>query len=242
VPGQEKDCSIWNSRKFFSEAESCGIPQLGRNRKHLQGSLQVQFSISSRLLAVTREFPCFRPKFMNSSRIWRYAAIAVMSFQSAGFSASGGAVTTSGNGNRNSSGADLRHDYGRASRWVSLDDLVRMHYRSATTASAPCEGCLVSPSLQIPLMSLTTSSRFDPASFFEKVAEAISPAAPIELTPDCRLRDLGMWDSIASVSIVAMVYAEYDVQISGDELVACKTGGKLAALVASKLAALDGAS
>ncbi len=71
--------------------------------------------------------------------------------------------------------------------------------------------------------------------FRDNLADAIDPDAGLTLDDDTMIRQLKGWDSVASVSVVAMVYAESDVQISGDELVACETVGKLAGLVQSKL-------
>jgi acyl carrier protein len=57
------------------------------------------------------------------------------------------------------------------------------------------------------------------------------------LTLDCDFRAFDAWDSLASVSAVAMIYAEYDVQVSGDELRSCNTIGELMNLVQEKQAA-----
>ncbi len=57
-----------------------------------------------------------------------------------------------------------------------------------------------------------------------------------ELTLDTNYRDLAEWDSLASVSTVAMIYAEYDVQVSGDELLACNSLGDLLNIVQEKQA------
>jgi acyl carrier protein len=48
-------------------------------------------------------------------------------------------------------------------------------------------------------------------------------------------RELPEWDSLASVMIVAEVYADYGVQISGEELETCRTLADLKALIGSKL-------
>jgi acyl carrier protein len=48
-------------------------------------------------------------------------------------------------------------------------------------------------------------------------------------------RELPEWDSLASVMIVAEVYANYGVQIDGDELESCRTLADLKTLIESKL-------
>ena len=77
----------------------------------------------------------------------------------------------------------------------------------------------------------------DPNEFQESLKEAFDDRVK-ELTLDTRFRELEAWDSLASVSTVAMVYAEFDVQISGDELTACGTVAELKLLVEEKLAQL----
>ena len=79
------------------------------------------------------------------------------------------------------------------------------------------------------------SETFSNESFRDNLADAINPDAGLSLDDNTMIRQLKGWDSVASVSVVAMVYAEYDIQISGDELVGCETVGKLADLVRSKL-------
>ena len=79
------------------------------------------------------------------------------------------------------------------------------------------------------------SETFSNELFRDNLADAINPGAGLTLDDNTVIRQLKGWDSVASASVVAMVYAEYDVQISGDELVGCETVGKLADLVQSKL-------
>jgi acyl carrier protein len=71
--------------------------------------------------------------------------------------------------------------------------------------------------------------------FLENLAGAIQSAGGLSLQASSRFRDLEPWDSIASISTVAMLYAEYDVQVSGDELVGCDTVEDLFSVVARKL-------
>lgn len=79
------------------------------------------------------------------------------------------------------------------------------------------------------------SETFSNELFRDNLADAINPGGGLALDDQTMIRQLKGWDSVASVSVVAMIYAEYDVQISGDELVGCETVGKLAELVRSKL-------
>jgi acyl carrier protein len=78
---------------------------------------------------------------------------------------------------------------------------------------------------------------FNPESFRASLTDALAPDGSLTLLPETKIRTLSVWDSIASVSIVAMVYAEYDVQISGKELMGCETVSAVSDLVAEKLAA-----
>ncbi len=49
-----------------------------------------------------------------------------------------------------------------------------------------------------------------------------------------KFRELGEWDSLTALSTVAMIFAEYDIQISGAELITCETIGDLLTLVQQK--------
>jgi acyl carrier protein len=50
------------------------------------------------------------------------------------------------------------------------------------------------------------------------------------------LRELEGWDSLTSVMLVAEIYADYRVQISGDEMGGCRTVADVMSLVEAKLA------
>ena len=86
-------------------------------------------------------------------------------------------------------------------------------------------------------MDSTSQPTFNPESFRRSLAYALAPDGSLTLEPETKIRSLPVWDSIASVSIVAMVYAEHDVQISGEELMGCETVSAVSDLVAQKLAA-----
>jgi len=55
------------------------------------------------------------------------------------------------------------------------------------------------------------------------------------VTLETAFREIPQWDSLASVMIVAEVYADYGVQISGEELETCRSVADLKSLVESKL-------
>ena len=82
-------------------------------------------------------------------------------------------------------------------------------------------------------MSTTPEHAIDRAEFFRPLSDAFDDRVD-GLHEDMLLREQEGWDSIASVSIVAMVFAEYDVQITGDELVGLKTPGDLIRLIEEK--------
>lgn len=78
---------------------------------------------------------------------------------------------------------------------------------------------------------------FDRDDFYEKVALAIEPTGKVSVTGDTRFKEVPEWDSITSVSIVAMVFVEFDVQIGGDDIVNVVTLDDLAEIIDSKMAA-----
>lgn len=74
----------------------------------------------------------------------------------------------------------------------------------------------------------------DVPTFLEYMIEAFDDRIT-ELEVGTNFRALEAWDSLASVSTAAMIYAEYDVQVSGDELATCETVQDLIALVDEKM-------
>jgi acyl carrier protein len=66
---------------------------------------------------------------------------------------------------------------------------------------------------------------------FENAVEGIEPGS---LTPEVEFRSLQGWDSLAALSILAMVDAEYETAISGNELKQCKTLQNLFDVILSK--------
>lgn len=63
--------------------------------------------------------------------------------------------------------------------------------------------------------------------FIEKFAEAIDVEAG-ELTADTEFRNLDEWDSVAYISVIAMMDEEYDIQIEMAQFKQLKTLGAIA--------------
>ena len=66
--------------------------------------------------------------------------------------------------------------------------------------------------------------------FIEKFAEAIDIEAS-ELTADTEFRNLDEWDSVAYISVIAMMDEEYDIQIEMAQFKQLKTLGAIAAYI-----------
>lgn len=77
-------------------------------------------------------------------------------------------------------------------------------------------------------------SSIDPAQFLESITDAFDLRVS-NLDLSTPFRQLKEWDSMVSVSIVAAAYANYDVQVSGDDLLSCDTLGDLKQLIESRL-------
>lgn len=74
----------------------------------------------------------------------------------------------------------------------------------------------------------------DQSKFLLSIAAAFQQRAG-NITLETGFRELPEWDSLASVMVVAEVYADYGVQIAGEELESCRTLGDLKNLIESKL-------
>jgi acyl carrier protein len=67
---------------------------------------------------------------------------------------------------------------------------------------------------------------------FESVIEDIKPGS---ITAETNFRnDIETWDSLAVLSVLAMIDSEYDKAISGEELLKCSTVKDVFDLVLSK--------
>lgn len=69
---------------------------------------------------------------------------------------------------------------------------------------------------------------------FESTVEGTEPGS---LNPDTEFTTLDEWDSLAALSVLAMVDAEYETEITGNELRNSKTLRDLFTIVQSKKAA-----
>jgi acyl carrier protein len=67
----------------------------------------------------------------------------------------------------------------------------------------------------------------DIKNFIEKFAEAIDVEAG-ELTAETEFRTLDEWDSVAYISVIAMMDEEYDIQIEMAKFKQLKTIGAIA--------------
>lgn len=63
--------------------------------------------------------------------------------------------------------------------------------------------------------------------FIEKFAEAIDTEATV-LTAETEFRNLDEWDSVAYISVIAMMDEEYDIQIEMPTFKTLKTLGAIA--------------
>jgi acyl carrier protein len=74
----------------------------------------------------------------------------------------------------------------------------------------------------------------DPAAFLN-LLKAAFPAPPESLGMESVLRDVPGWDSLTSVMLVADIFSEFGVQVSGEELGQCLTSAHLLQAIESKL-------
>lgn len=80
-------------------------------------------------------------------------------------------------------------------------------------------------------------NKIDSEDFVSRIKDAFEEP-PENLGISTVFRELACWDSLTSVMLVAEIYADYRVQISGDEMRDCRTVGDLMKLVETKLAAI----
>lgn len=78
--------------------------------------------------------------------------------------------------------------------------------------------------------------KIDPEDFVSRIKDAFEKP-PENLGISTVFRELTCWDSLTLVMLVAEIYADYRVQISGGEVRNCRTVGDLMKLVEVKLAA-----
>ena len=70
--------------------------------------------------------------------------------------------------------------------------------------------------------------------FIENFEEAVEDIEPGSLTAETAYRELEEWDSLAVLTVIAMVDAEYNVRLKADALKSCETLEALFALVSSR--------
>ena len=70
----------------------------------------------------------------------------------------------------------------------------------------------------------------DIQTFIEKFAEAVDVDASV-LTAETEFRNLDEWDSVAYISVLAMMDEEYDIQIEMAQFKQLKTLGAIAACI-----------
>ena len=59
--------------------------------------------------------------------------------------------------------------------------------------------------------------------FIEDFEEAVEDIEPGSLTAATKYRELKVWDSLAVLTVIAMVDAEYDVRLKAETLKNCET-------------------
>lgn len=59
--------------------------------------------------------------------------------------------------------------------------------------------------------------------FIENFEEAVEDLEPGSVEPQTRYRDLEVWDSLAVLTVLAMVDGEYDVRLRAPDLQECET-------------------
>ena len=68
--------------------------------------------------------------------------------------------------------------------------------------------------------------------FIRNLEDSVDGIAPGSLAPDTVLDSLAVWDSLALLSVLAMMDTEFDRQVTGSDVKACKTVEDLHRLLA----------
>jgi acyl carrier protein len=71
-------------------------------------------------------------------------------------------------------------------------------------------------------------------SFVANFAAQYDEADPSEFTPDAEFRNIGEWSSIIALCVIAMIDEEYNVAISGDDIIKSNTIRDLFEIVKSR--------
>jgi acyl carrier protein len=72
------------------------------------------------------------------------------------------------------------------------------------------------------------------SSFISKFEESIEGLTPGSVDEETKFQDLEQWDSLAVLTTIAMADAEFEVELSANEILACATIRELSELVAKK--------
>lgn len=71
--------------------------------------------------------------------------------------------------------------------------------------------------------------------FISNFADQLDDTDPSEITATTVFRDLDEWSSLTALSVIAMIYEEYDVTLKGDDVKNAVTVEDLYNAVKSKL-------
>lgn len=74
----------------------------------------------------------------------------------------------------------------------------------------------------------------DQNEFLQLFAEQFEDTDAIEITMDCKFRDLDEWSSLVSLGVIAFVKTSYGKTLSANEMRSCSTVDDLYRLVAAK--------
>lgn len=76
----------------------------------------------------------------------------------------------------------------------------------------------------------------DKSSFMANLEEAMEVPEG-SLSDNSRFKENNVWSSISALMTIAMIFSEYDVQITGDELVSCNSVKDIYDIVVQKMGA-----
>lgn len=74
-------------------------------------------------------------------------------------------------------------------------------------------------------------------SFIDNFEMAIEAPEAGTVKPETKFRELDIWDSLAALNLIVMINADYEVEVSGNELKLCTTAKELFDFVQSKKSA-----
>ena len=74
----------------------------------------------------------------------------------------------------------------------------------------------------------------DTGTFIKHFEESIEGLEPGSVAEDTKFQELAQWDSLAVLTTIAMADAEFEVELTAGEILACTTVRDLADLVEGK--------